>query len=81
MMNTPIEVLGETIRVTDAMRKTERLALAARTERELMDLARRHQRLEVQAIKQRGLMRAAIASGSQTVTARSRRKPVFGGRP
>ena len=30
MMNTPIEVLGETIRVTDAMRKTERLALPAR---------------------------------------------------
>lgn len=81
MMNTPIEVLGETIRVTDAMRKTERLALAARTERELMDLARRHQRLEVQAIKQRDLMRAAIASGSQTAPARSGRKPVFGGRP
>ena len=65
----------------DAMRKTERLALAARTERELMDLARRHQRLEVQAIRQRDLMRAAIASGSQTVPARSGRKPVFGGRP
>ena len=81
MMNTPDDILGETIRVTDAMCHNDRMIRTARTQREFNTLLCNAERLELKAIKQRELMRTAIASGSRTVKAGYRPKPVFGGRP
>lgn len=75
-MNTPDDILGETIRVTDAMRHNERMLRTARTQREFSNLLRNAERLERQSLRQ------VVAEMPVSIPERPvRRKPVFGGRP
>lgn len=75
MMNTPDDILGETIRVTDAMRHNDRMIRTARTQREFDALMRNGERLERQSIRQMVVVPVSLAERPV------RRKPVFGGRP
>lgn len=75
MMNTPDDILGETIRVTEAMRHNDRVIRTARTQREFSTLLRNAERLERQSIRQMVVVPVSLAERP------IRRKPVFGGRP
>lgn len=76
MMNTPDDILGETIRVTDAMRHNDRMIRTARTQREFNTLLRNAERMERQSLRQI-VVEMPVSISERPV----RRKPVFGGRP
>lgn len=74
-MNTPDDIFGETIRVTDAMRHNDRMIRTARTQREFRTLLRNAERLERQSLRQ--MMVVPVSPADRQFG----RKPVFGGRP
>lgn len=64
MMNTPLNVLGETIRVTDEMRQAEARLHAAETQDETLGALRDLERLELRAVEER------LQSSAQTCVMR-----------
>lgn len=70
MMNTPDHIFGETIRVTDEMREAEARLHAARTEDETLRAVRDLERLEIEAVAERGRMRSENAMNALAVIRR-----------
>ena len=70
MMNTPLNVLGETIRVTDEMREAEARLHAARTEDETLGAVRDLERLELRAVEERDRRRSENAGDALSVIRR-----------